>query len=646
MKNPEYKWVDTAINGANNRDKVVDLTKLKIPQGSRDCYRTIFRFTEEFPRYVATNISFKTNKPSVKGYRGTCYADYFPIDIDDVDLNKSLEKSRNVLNRLSNLYDVELSQIRCFFSGAKGFHIMLPDALFGYYASPKLPNAFKIMAKEILETDFDGSIYEHMRIFRINNTINSKSGNYKIALTSGEILYESLEYILDLSKKPRKVNFCPVDEIDQNELLHEVFTKAMLTLNSDKQKDILAPKVNNIPKDAKLCYYALLEGVGEGERDNAALRLATHFRKQGMPANITYGILQAWDKQNNPPLGQSELEKFVYQSYENNYDFGCRDFLLEKYCDKKCFLIRKKIERVNENNVYSIYELQKKYEEYVAELEKRKINIGIDILDKRLRGVAPGEVMQIMARSGVGKTTIALNIMKNVGTKQGTAILFFSLEMPAAQIYERQVQIGGMFEGEEVEKAFQTKSPDKEIMSNFAIDSYKNVFVVDQDRLSFEELKQYVEVAERKINQKIGLLFIDYLGRMGGKHTREYELISELARQLKTLAKETDKAVIYLHQTDREGGDGSKPVTMDMGRGSGVGEEAADFIIGAWRPEINNLEAQRSPTEPIVLAILKGRKGPLCQHRMCLNKKKLILSEYDMVREAKEISGEVTLFKE
>lgn len=638
MKNPEYKWIEIASGGANNRNKVVDLTKYRPPLNGKDCYRTIFRFTGEIVKHLEET-------KSVKGYRGNAYADWLPFDIDDSDIWKAHDHARNLLHRLGVRYDVELDQLKCFFSGSKGFHILIPEPLIGLYASAKLPAAFKEMAKEIAQDlSYDGSIYEHLRLFRLTNTVNTKSGLYKVPLTAGELLNMETGEILKLAKKPRKVEFYPTSELEINDNLSELFVQCMKV--EDKQPDILAPKANLIPREAKLCYYSMLEGVGEGERDNAAIRLATHFKKQGYSADITFGVLQAWNKRNNPPLNHTEMEKFVYQAYENNYDYGCKDHLLSQHCDSKCYLRRRKLDRVKSENIYNIADARKKYEEYIADLEKRKITLGIPVLDKRLRGIAPGEVMQIMARSSVGKTAVLLNIMKNVSRNQKTPVLFFSLEMPIAQIYERMVQISGGHEGEEVETAFHSKKPDTKVMAELAEQAYEQVYIVDQDFLTLDELKEYTELAEQKIGQRIGLLCVDYLGRMKGNSNKEYELISELSRQLKNLAKETDKAVIYLHQTSRDGGTGADPITMDMGRGSGVGEEAADHIIGMWRPQIDDIEAQKSPTEPIVLAVLKSRKGPKCAHEMCLEKRKLIISEYDIRHKAQEAPKKLDEVKE
>ena len=80
--------------------------------------------------------------------------------------------------------------------------------------------------------------------------------------------------------------------------------------------------------------------------------------------------------------------------------------------------------------------------------------MGFGKLDRHLRGIAPGEVCEIIARTGVGKTAFLLNVISHVIVNQKIPVLFFSLEQPLAQIYERAVQISMGMEGREVERVF------------------------------------------------------------------------------------------------------------------------------------------------------------------------------------------------
>lgn len=619
MLYPAYKWVDVAYGNVNRRNNVTEITKVS-PPDVPDCYRTVYRYPDEFREHVRRT-------GSVRGYQGPAYADWFPIDIDDQDLEMALKNARQALNELLVNYEVDLAQLWCFFSGAKGFHILIPSVMFNPRPGPELPQVFKKMAVRMFQgVKLDPVIYDITRLFRLSNTKHSKTGLYKIPLEAREILHLSVDEIKALAREPRKIEF--VQEQEPNEALTALYracleeVKAPAAAFASIQGDAL------LPAEAKLCYYKLLEGVGEGNRDNAALRLAVHFRKQGLPGQIVRGMLLAWNERNTPPMPPEQVEKVVRQAFANAYDFGCNDPVLREVCDEKCYIRRRQAERnrVTAAKVYSMEDARAAYERYLKELDARKIRLGVPVLDRKMRGIAPGEVCEIIARAGVGKTAFLMNIISYVALNQKVPILFFSMEQPIVQVFERAAQITTEMPGAEIEDMAKRNDPNLETVFRATLMNYPNVYVVDEDFLTYEELRAFVEVAERdKIGDKVRLICIDYLGRMTGEYGSAYEVTSALAKLVKRLAKDLDVAIIYLHQTSRAGKTGADPVTLDMARDSGVCEEAADFVLGLWRPDMDKAEAQKAEEEELRVAVLKNRKGPLCQTKLKMHKPSLCI---------------------
>ena len=610
---PNYCYVDTSYGGVDKRNKILKLSEIKLPDNPVDCYRTTFRFNEDFKVHV-------DQTGSVSKYSGTCYADYIPIDIDSANLKTAHDSAIRLLNTLLDDYEVDLDALYLFFSGAKGFHILIPSEMFNPKPSDNLNDIFKQMALSITKDiiKIDTAIYDKVRLFRMANTINSKSGLYKIPLSAGELLHLSVDDILDLAKTTRKRAI--LNDAATNHYLVALYNKAQ-----EKKKTAPVSRSEfSAPKDAKKCYYAILQGITEGNRDNVGLRLAVHLLKE-YPKDIVEPMMQAWNRRNIPPLEDDMVTKLVNQA-EGLYDFGCNDEILKDYCSDTCRFKKIKQERVSAKNIYTIEEAKQKYEEYIAQLTKRKITFGFDKLDSTLRGIAPGEVCQVMARTGVGKTAFLLNVMKNVLDNQGVPVLFFSLEMPLAQIYERAVQITNSKSGQYVEQEFY-KNKDNSLHTLTSI-SYDKLYTVDQDFLSYDELKEFILIAEKeKIGERPPLVCVDYLGRMQGSAKDNYSLVSELAKQLKLLAKELDIAVLYLHQTNRSGRTGQEEITLDMGRDSGVAEEAADFILGMWRPAINSADTQKESEEEIIISVLKNRKGMLGRTSFTFDKPTLRITQ-------------------
>ena len=165
-----------------------------------------------------------------------------------------------------------------------------------------------------------------------------------------------------------------------------------------------------------------------------------------------------------------QINKLLEQGL-SGYDFGCNDPILQEFCQPECKI--KRTSKITAESIYTINEARDRYVEYIKQLKKRKINLGFRELDEKLRGIAPGEVLQVMARTGVGKTAFVLNVIKNVIEKQNIPILFFSLEQPLAQIYERSVQIASKLSGQEIETAYFLKE-EYEVLSILAKEVYKD----------------------------------------------------------------------------------------------------------------------------------------------------------------------------
>src|SRR5690606_28859494 len=90
---------------------------------------------------------------SVSGYAGPAYADYLPIDIDRAnDLEAAHRAALQLAATIHAVFDLREDQVRYFFSGAKGYHLLIPTALMGtVQPSRHLPAAFRTMALGIAD---------------------------------------------------------------------------------------------------------------------------------------------------------------------------------------------------------------------------------------------------------------------------------------------------------------------------------------------------------------------------------------------------------------------------------------------------------------------------------------------------------------
>jgi hypothetical protein len=96
--------------------------------------------------------------------------------------------------------------------------------------------------------------------------------------------------------------------------------------------------------------------------------------------------------------------------------------------------------RVDISNVYDSARMIQEYKAYINTLKQNRFITGIKQIDKRIRGVAGGEVLIIIARSGSFKTAMLQNLLKNYINHSAWASVFFSIEMPVASLLTSEIE--------------------------------------------------------------------------------------------------------------------------------------------------------------------------------------------------------------
>ena len=250
-------------------------------------------------------------------------------------------------------------------------------------------------------------------------------------------------------------------------------------------------------------------------------------------------------------------------------------------------------------------------EEWITHYDKAKINpdegrckSGYGYLDTILgNGFIDSGLYIIGARPGMGKTTFALNIADRI-TKRNNAVLFVSLEMSAKQIMAKRIAaasqtsysglLNGQLEGEEERRAML-----------MAVDLAKRPFYMLENASA---TVADIESAARQIPD-IKCVIVDYLGLVRSAHPNKmlYEQVSEVSRDMKTLAMNLDVPVLALCQLNRDGakgGDG-RPKLTDL-RDSGAIEQDADGVLLLYRADY--FEKTDKPNQMEVI-VAKNRHG-------------------------------------
>lgn len=213
------------------------------------------------------------------------------------------------------------------------------------------------------------------------------------------------------------------------------------------------------------------------------------------------------------------------------------------------------------------------------------IATGLSRLDRLTGGLHRGEVMLLAGRPSMGKTGLAGTIAWNVA-EQGGRVAFFSLEMGDEQVAMRlhaglaKVDLSDIRRGSLNDAELMGVRDASRWLSNVQI------MIDETPELTLAALKAR---ARRLKRRGLDLIVVDYVQlisppRDTARYTNRTEVVGEISRGLKTLAKQLDVAVLALSQLSRqvESRDDKRPQLADL-RDSGSLEQDADVVCFIYR---------------------------------------------------------------
>ena len=236
------------------------------------------------------------------------------------------------------------------------------------------------------------------------------------------------------------------------------------------------------------------------------------------------------------------------------------------------------------------------------------LSTGLRDLDKKINGLNKSDLFLIAARPAMGKTAFALNLALNVAKKYNKTVACFSLEMSREQLTMRLlanesfVELGKLLTGKLSEEEWT-----KLAMASAAL-SQTDLRVDDNPSITVAEIN-----AKCRRLDNLGLVVIDYLQLMQGSgygkaSDNRVNVVSDISRSLKIMAKELNVPVICLSQLSRgpEGRTDKRPMLSDL-RESGAIEQDADEVLFLYRDEYYNENTEDKGVAECIVA--KNRHG-------------------------------------
>ena len=550
------KYVEVAKKEPRNRGFVIPKTELashinpEIP-----LYRSLYLYDD-------TGRDKIQETGSVGDFYGPRWIDKVLVDIDKGDNSneETLRQAQACIYHLGDAGVLPHKSIQPFFSGT-GYHLIIPNEVFNFEPSPELPYIVrKTMAK--LLPGIDDMVYIRSAIYRVPHTKNMKTELYKIPLSVQEIETLSVKEIFELAKTPR-LEFAYHTLIGEGELEEFIVTET--------------PKVTElrpVTENSKVvpCVQRMLAlGPQKGSRNNTAMRIASHFRRNGIPSEFTKVSLRHW---NNNNLEDGVLISKIEQTYNKGYQYSCKDKIMNAHCQTKCIFFKRKDYLID---VLSADSLQDEFHSRMtADFKGRTVNLSKMLgLPKDIDAtIYPGELVTIFGPTGSNKTTLAQNIALGVDFVNDKIVkewqiptLFISLELSAWYMHRRHMQIVSKNSKDEINEG------------------YKEIFPRHQDELShisIQTISPTIEQIKDKIRElNPAMVIVDYIDLVETPpHVKgEYEQIKHISHSLSNMAVNFDLIIIQISQVSR---DYSRNEVLDLyaGKGSGAIENASRKVLG------------------------------------------------------------------
>ena len=238
------------------------------------------------------------------------------------------------------------------------------------------------------------------------------------------------------------------------------------------------------------------------------------------------------------------------------------------------------------------------------------LSTGLIDLDNFIMGLNDSDLILIASRPGMGKTSMALNIALHVGKHSGKTVAIFSLEMSKEQLCLRLLSGESFIDNKKLQTGRLNDTEWERVAMAAESISQADVRIDDNPTLSVAEMN-----AQCRRVPNLGLVVIDYLQLMqssgngsGRNGENRQQVVSDISRMLKIMAKELNVPVICLSQLSRanESRTDKRPLLSDL-RESGAIEQDADIVMGLYRDDYYNKETDKQNEAECI--ILKNRRG-------------------------------------
>lgn len=272
-----------------------------------------------------TSFWYREKDPYSKGLFSDFYMDF--------DSEEDIEKAREDLLfviwklHLEAGFGLPMDAFRIYFSGKKGFHLVIPWQYMNIEPRDDLDSIFRWIGEDLFEQSINQTIdlvvYERRRLFRLEHSIHQDTGLYKIPLHYEEAANMSIEDIQSLAKKNRIIKY-PMPHIvvsAQNEYRRYIKEyEEFLKMKRTQRPKGLSIKKGETPD---VIQELIDQGPIRGIRNETAAALTSFWKNQGYEPDEIFELLLEW---NQGSQSEKELRTTMNSILKRDLNYGLNRF--------------------------------------------------------------------------------------------------------------------------------------------------------------------------------------------------------------------------------------------------------------------------------------------------------------------------------
>jgi replicative DNA helicase len=230
-------------------------------------------------------------------------------------------------------------------------------------------------------------------------------------------------------------------------------------------------------------------------------------------------------------------------------------------------------------------------------------------LDRLTGGLHPGQLVIVAGRPGLGKSTAAVDFVRNGAIRAHQPAAVFSLEMSKPEIVTRILAAESRVPLHVLRSGQLSDNDWSRLARRLGEIADAPIYIDDTPGNTLSSIR--AKARRLKQRQDLRLVVVDYLQLMttGRRTESRQQEVADMSRGLKLLAKELECPVVAVSQLNRgpEQRSDKRPQLSDLRESGGI-ENDADVVILLHRDDYYDQESPRAGEADFIVA--KHRNGP------------------------------------